>query len=682
MSRTAETYTYAGDYIEDLTPLDMEVSVDRNRPCRRTAEFTLPIEALNSVNILGQQVKLYDGVDQLFGGFVDSVRANPTPSGGTISVSCSDRTKLFKLARFTADTAYEDLDARETPTLISSAAASSELEPGGEIQQSASIYRRTIQAYIPDSPYAWVNVWKSSDITETGSILTGDYSLRVHQPVTISSSGGHTVLGYYSAFAVIFYIDLGTQTDVDTVTVTTNGTATVHTSTDGTTWSAYAALTTWRYLRIRLERNSGGALTGGLTITSNGTYSASRVLTDGADFWMPATTDIADRYITFTLLSTVTVTAEAVGTGDGSTAGFNLDWFPITGNSQAIEVDGVAETEAVDYTIVDATGAITFLVGHKPSQGQLITADYTFPTLGRNVLYLRWGTSDADRTTRYVYDIQTSADNVTWTTVVTDAHATPNYLAEHPLTLSTNLYLRVVLKKCSGPVALRYAKVQYIDSSNDIETIIETIAATEGETNFDCTATRQYRTSITFEQGETKWAAMDSLAQSIGFELFYTADEVLTFRPAEDLDLTDTTIPTYTALLSMDAEWSDAEIYNQIIAVYEDGGQTLRSVKLNDTPASATGTPNIGTRTGPVFRSTTADSQQKLNAWARYLLSLYSRQTIKAELSMSAVITLEPGDIVRLEESKTNTNKHFVVEAYTLSDNGREYDIRATVSEV
>jgi len=680
LARTAKLYTYPGVYIEDLRPLDMSVTVDRNSPYRRTANFTLAIEDLPKVNVLGQQAKLLDGAAPLFGGFIDTARSNPTPSGGSVSVSCSDRTKIFKLARFPADTAYEDLDARETPTLISNAAGSSELAPGGEIQSSGSIYKRVVQVYVPDSPYGWVTV-RESEIHETGSILTGNYTLSVTQPVTIWSSGGSVINGYYSEITVTLYVDLGVSTDVDIVVATTNGTATSYTSTNGTTWAAYAATTTWRYLKLELHRHAT-SLTGGVVMTATGTYAASRVLTDGTDFWMPATTDIADRYITFTLLSTVTVTSEAVGTGDGATTIFVLDWFPITDHSEVIYVDAVAKTRGVDYSEVSATGTITFLAGKIPTQGQLITANYTFPTLGRNVLYLRWGTSDADRTTRLVYDIQTSADNVTYTTVISDAHATPNYLAEHLLTLSTNLYLRVKVKKCNGAVALRYAKVQYIDSSNDIGTIIQTIAGTEGETSFDFATTRQYRSSITAAQGDEKWGTMESLAQSIGCELFYSATEVLTFRLAEDLDITDTSIPTYETLLSMDAEYSDAGIYNRIIAVYEDAGATYRFVALNDAASSPTGTPNIGTRTSPVFKSATANSQQKVEAWARYLLTLYSRRTIKAEISKSAVNSLEPGDVVHLHESKSGVNGNFIMESYTLTDNGREYDIRASVSEV
>jgi len=72
------------------------------------------------------------------------------------------------------------------------------------------------------------------------------------------------------------------------------------------------------------------------------------------------------------------VTGEAVGTGDGTTADFNLDHIPIVDGSETIYVDGVAQTEGVgnDYTIVPATGVITFEATAIPELGVVITADY------------------------------------------------------------------------------------------------------------------------------------------------------------------------------------------------------------------------------------------------------------------------------------------------------------------
>lgn len=53
-----------------------------------------------------------------------------------------------------------------------------------------------------------------------------------------------------------------------------------------------------------------------------------------------------------------------------------LAHYPIIGNSQYIYDDGVLLVEGVDYTIVDATGVITWLI--KPANSSVITGDYRF----------------------------------------------------------------------------------------------------------------------------------------------------------------------------------------------------------------------------------------------------------------------------------------------------------------
>jgi len=64
------------------------------------------------------------------------------------------------------------------------------------------------------------------------------------------------------------------------------------------------------------------------------------------------------------------ITAEAVGTGDGSDVTFDLDHTPI-GGSLVVKLDGVTTT---DYTLVGTT--ITFNTA--PALNVAITADYRY----------------------------------------------------------------------------------------------------------------------------------------------------------------------------------------------------------------------------------------------------------------------------------------------------------------
>ncbi len=53
-----------------------------------------------------------------------------------------------------------------------------------------------------------------------------------------------------------------------------------------------------------------------------------------------------------------------------------LAHYPIIANTQIFYDDGVALVEGVDYSLVDATGVITWII--KPANGSVIRADYRF----------------------------------------------------------------------------------------------------------------------------------------------------------------------------------------------------------------------------------------------------------------------------------------------------------------
>jgi uncharacterized protein (TIGR02217 family) len=87
----------------------------------------------------------------------------------------------------------------------------------------------------------------------------------------------------------------------------------------------------------------------------------------------------------------VAATDQAIGTGDGSTAAFQLVTTyggafspyqrpivkPVAG-SVRVAVDGVVATEGTAFTVDTTTGVITFLAGHIPGTGAAVTAGFLF----------------------------------------------------------------------------------------------------------------------------------------------------------------------------------------------------------------------------------------------------------------------------------------------------------------
>lgn len=85
---------------------------------------------------------------------------------------------------------------------------------------------------------------------------------------------------------------------------------------------------------------------------------------------------------------TLAVTAEAVGTGDGTAVEFALDHTHVVTGTAVIKVDGVTQTITTDYTIDLETGVVTFTAEHVPANGLAVTADYTFVAVTGVVNYL------------------------------------------------------------------------------------------------------------------------------------------------------------------------------------------------------------------------------------------------------------------------------------------------------
>ncbi|RJQ09888.1 MAG: hypothetical protein C4551_03195 [Bacillota bacterium] len=671
MSRRVELYETDGTYLKDLPATYVEWSVDRQRQVRRTATIRLPLDCLADVKVLGRMVKVWDGATLVFCGYIDGPRASVSGEGrAEIEVTCRDKTKRLKVARFSQDTTFEDLNAKETPNLYQAASASSELGVGGEIQRYAVVYQRALQATV---------LGVVSDVsglaTEAPATLT-DPKQRIVQGTDYSidySAPGLTQL------ALTVYIDMRVAENVSDIIITTNGTAgTRYVSTDALTWSPFAA-GTFRFVKFTITKASG-PITCSVVIKTGASYPATAIGVDNHNSWRPTPAD-ADRYITATLVSTVSITGEPVGTGDGSTATFNLDWFPITALSETVYVDEVVQTRGTAYTINDTTGAITFLSGYIPAAGAAVTADYTFPTQGWNVLYLRWGVNDFDRTTRYVYDLYRSADGVTWTLVAADCAATSSYLVEHVVSLTTDRYIKIVIKRASGPVALRYLQAQYVSTTGvALSEVIQSIASAAGETLFRITPTRRSTKPVSFTAGTEHWAAAEELAESIGWELYYSVDGYLTFAPP-DTDITDPSIPTYEAMFDLKAEWSDADIYNQVIGICQRATGDLRSFQEDSNAFSPTSTVRLGARTAPVQYFPAADTQSKLDAATLRYLQDVSRQRVRVSFTMEGTPSHEAGDVIRLRETLTGIDGYFTLESFSVSDdpNGEGYVFRASV---
>lgn len=89
--------------------------------------------------------------------------------------------------------------------------------------------------------------------------------------------------------------------------------------------------------------------------------------------------------------ATPAATDQAVGTGNGAAASFQLrktygsgfapyarDISKPVAGTVLVAVDGVAQAEGEDYVLDAASGIVTFLPGHEPGEGLPVTAGFEF----------------------------------------------------------------------------------------------------------------------------------------------------------------------------------------------------------------------------------------------------------------------------------------------------------------
>lgn len=108
---------------------------------------------------------------------------------------------------------------------------------------------------------------------------------------------------------------------------------------------------------------------------------------------------------------------ETIGTGNALATIFRLQGAPVTAASEAITLNGVAQTDPAHYGLVDATGVVTFVT--TPSVDAVLGASYTWSVFSDDELQealtdegsvngaaaeaIRWILADTDRFVKYTF---------------------------------------------------------------------------------------------------------------------------------------------------------------------------------------------------------------------------------------------------------------------------------------
>lgn len=194
----------------------------------------------------------------------------------------------------------------------------------------------------------------------------------------------------------------------------------------------------------------------------------------------------------------------------------------------------------------------------------------------------------------------------------------------------------------------------------------------DAEFNFAST-TRTMPRRVLGQQGNTDpWADARKLAAEIGFDLFFDARGICTFREEPDPEIQppvwefeDIAFPTVTQLTR---QVLDEDTYNQVIVEGEGSGVTtpVRAIAQDTDPASPTyilgpyGINSITIRSPGI--TTLGQAQDAANA------ALLRSKGATEKVSITAVPqpALEPGDVVTVTRGLSRVDGQFLIDAITI----------------
>lgn len=203
------------------------------------------------------------------------------------------------------------------------------------------------------------------------------------------------------------------------------------------------------------------------------------------------------------------------------------------------------------------------------------------------------------------------------------------------------------------------------DSTYPVEEILTGLAANAGVTKFRMPATGLFfKDDTTFDIGTSRWAIMVQVADSVGYEVFFTADGYLAMRPYQDPVLSPL---VYTfepgasngTLITYKKSSDDSLIKNHTMVVgatvTDDSGisTTAYGEAVNDDPRSPTrryrpdGTIHLGDRLD-LFKSDYITSVADAQALAVQRLRVMGLEEFSVDFSSLIIPWIDANDIIQV----------------------------------
>lgn len=234
-------------------------------------------------------------------------------------------------------------------------------------------------------------------------------------------------------------------------------------------------------------------------------------------------------------------------------------------------------------------------------------------------------------------------------------------------------------KKC---LLTKIKNALQFSTQTPVEQIISALAANAGIKKFRLPYTGlAFQNDIVFDQGTDRWAMMKRIADSVGYEVYFTSDGYLTIRPYQDPVLSPlvwrfTTGPSQGSLVTYSRTSDDALIKNHVIVIgatiTDSGGYSTTSYgeSINTDLSSPTNTDRIGDRVD-IFKSDyiTTNAQAQNIADTRLRVSALEEYSI--DFSSMILPWIDANDIVDIINPKETlyVPARFLLSNYSLPMN-------------
>lgn len=207
----------------------------------------------------------------------------------------------------------------------------------------------------------------------------------------------------------------------------------------------------------------------------------------------------------------------------------------------------------------------------------------------------------------------------------------------------------------------------------NVGTVINTIATNGGivKKAFS-TTTNVLPASTTFERADTRWKAIEDLAKSINFEVFFDGRGYLVLRPNVDPYTAPVSYTFRTGidgnLVDISRSTNDSLMFNDVV-VYGDGptNPLVYGRATNTNPSSPTRLAKVGRRLYPYPSQFIADNTQA-NLIATSLLKVMGLE--QYDLSLEAIVApwLEAGDAVEtlIDDAAIGDPTRFLLSSFSI----------------